>query len=67
MWVAGQGPFVLALRNPHAHALSDHGRALRHGVLGVLKGKHAGKIGSSDDDEGDPAVVYLAEPSTRNF
>ena len=35
---------------------------LRHGTVRVLNGRHAGKVGSNDDDEGDRAVVYFGEP-----
>jgi len=36
--------------------------SLRYGAVRVLKGRHAGKVGYYDDDEGDRAVVYFAGP-----
>jgi hypothetical protein len=38
------------------------GPTLRFGTVRVLRGRHAGKIGYYDDDEGDRAVVYFREP-----
>jgi hypothetical protein len=33
-------------------------RSIRVGAVRVLKGRHAGRVGYYDDDEGDQAVVY---------
>ena len=41
--------------------------SLRFGAVRVLKGRHAGKIGYYDDDEGDHAVVYFGEPISSGY
>ena len=42
--------------------MKGHRTPLQIGAVRVVKGRHAGKIGYYDDDEGDHAVVYFGEP-----
>ena len=43
------------------------GPTLHFGAVRVLSGRHAGKIGYYDDDEGDHAVVYFGEPISSGY
>jgi len=37
-------------------------RSIRVGAVRVLKGRHAGRVGYYDDDDGDHTVVHFGEP-----
>jgi len=48
-------------REHTSSCLSRFEPALCYRAVRILKGRHAGKVGCCDDDEGDRAVVYFGD------